>query len=50
MPTLCPFDRRLADRAGLSIFLLDRPFFDVDVELSVPTIALSPSLDDVQVG
>jgi len=31
------------------MFLLDRPFFDVDVELSVPTIALSPSLDDVQV-
>jgi len=38
---------RLAGSLGSFLFI-DRPFFDVDVELMVPEITLSPSLDEIQ--
>lgn len=30
------------------IFYLERPFFDVDVELKVPNVSMNPSLDEIQ--
>jgi len=39
---------RLASTGSVGFLFVDRPFFDVDVELSVPHIALNPSLEDIQ--
>jgi len=36
--------KRTASRPGVILF----PFFEVDVQLSVPSVRLSPSLDDIQ--
>lgn len=41
---------RLAGTASAGFLFVDRPFFDVDVELAVPNITLSPSLEDIQVA
>ena len=41
--------KRVAKRGGTSSFLyIERPFFEVDVQLNIPKVQLSPSLDDVQ--
>ena len=40
--------KRVCSRGGTGFLFLDRPFFEVDVQLSVPSVRLSPSLDDVQ--
>jgi dynein heavy chain len=40
--------KRVCARAGSGFLFVERPFFEVDVQLSVPSVRLSPSLDDVQ--
>lgn len=35
-------------KAGRTHSHQDNPFFELDVQLSVPSVRLSPSLDDVQ--
>ena len=40
--------KRMCSRAGSGFLFVQRPFFAVDVQLSVPSVRLSPSLDDVQ--
>eukprot|EP00937_MAST-01D_sp_MAST-1D-sp2_P000239 g239.t1 len=41
--------KRAAARGGSAGFLfVERPFFQVDVQLAVPSVRLSPSMDDVQ--
>ena len=39
--------KRTCNRAGV-IKYSQRPFFEVDVQLSVPSVRLNPSLDDIQ--
>ena len=39
---------RIASKASGGFLFIERPLFDVDVELSVPYVQMSPSLDDVQ--
>ena len=33
---------------GSGFFFVQRPFFELDVTLAIPTVALSPSLQEVQ--
>ena len=40
--------KRVAKRGGNSFIYVERPFFEVDVQLNIPKVQLSPSLDDVQ--
>ena len=40
--------KRVCSRSGSGFLFVERPFFEVDVQLSVPSVRLSPSLDDVQ--
>ena len=40
--------RRLAPTAGGGALFLDRPLFGVDLQLRVPAVVLSPSLDEIQ--
>ncbi|KAG6959530.1 hypothetical protein JG687_00008746 [Phytophthora cactorum] len=40
--------KRVCSKAGTGFLFLERPFFEVDVQLSVPSVRLSPSLDDIQ--
>ena len=40
--------RRICARAGGGFLFVDRPFFEVDVQLAVPSVRLSPPLDDIQ--
>eukprot|EP00882_Tetradesmus_deserticola_P029956 GHRQ01033598.1.p1 GENE.GHRQ01033598.1~~GHRQ01033598.1.p1 ORF type:complete len:173 (+),score=58.59 GHRQ01033598.1:276-794(+) len=40
--------RRLGSKTATGIFYMERPFFDVDVELKLPNITLNPTLDDIQ--
>ena len=40
--------QRIASKASGGFLFIERPLFDVDVELSVPYVQMSPSLDDVQ--
>ena len=40
--------KRVAKRGGSSFIYVERPFFEVDVQLNIPKVQLSPSLDDVQ--
>ena len=40
--------KRVCSRGGTGFLYLERPFFEVDVQLSVPSTVLSPSLDDIQ--
>ena len=39
---------RLGSRQKGGFLFVDRPFFDVDVELTIPNVTMHPSLDDVQ--
>jgi dynein heavy chain, axonemal len=39
---------RICARAGSGFLFVERPFFEVDVQLAVPSVRLSPSLDDIQ--
>eukprot|EP00899_Mesostigma_viride_P009796 jgi/Mesvir1/18818/Mv04309-RA.2 len=40
--------RRLGSRTSGGFLFVDRPFFDVDVELSIPNVSMNPSLEDIQ--
>eukprot|EP00960_Hanusia_phi_P069522 767109-Hanusia_phi.AAC.3 len=40
--------RRLASRSGMGAIISEKPFFDVNVELSVPNVTMNPSLDEIQ--
>uniref|UniRef100_A0A383W453 AAA+ ATPase domain-containing protein n=1 Tax=Tetradesmus obliquus TaxID=3088 RepID=A0A383W453_TETOB len=40
--------RRLGSKTATGIFYMERPFFDVDVELKLPNITLNPTLDGIQ--
>ena len=40
--------KRACSRVGAGILFKQEPFFEVDVQLSVPSVRLSPSLDDIQ--
>lgn len=40
--------KRVGSRTGTGFLFMQRPFFEVDVQLSVPSVRLSPSLDDIQ--
>ena len=48
MTSLESVKKRVCARAGSGFLFVERPFFEVDVQLSVPSVRLSPSLDDVQ--
>lgn len=39
---------RLASTAVGGVLFLERPLFSMDLQLRVPAVVLSPSLDDVQ--
>ena len=40
--------KRLAAGMSAGFLFVDRPFFDVDVELTVPVVSMNPSLEDIQ--
>ena len=40
--------KRLGSRASGGFLFVERPFFDVDIELTVPNVSMNPSLDDIQ--
>ncbi|CAM9238946.1 unnamed protein product, partial [Discosporangium mesarthrocarpum] len=40
--------KRACSKTGKTFLFVDSPFFEVDVQLSVPSVRLSPSLEDVQ--
>ncbi|GLE09149.1 hypothetical protein PINS_up020740 [Pythium insidiosum] len=42
--------KRVASRVASNVFTIERPFFEVDVQLSVPRVQLHPSLDDIQLA
>ena len=40
--------KRVGSRASGGFLFLERPFFDVDVELTIPHVSMTPTLDDIQ--
>lgn len=40
--------KRLGSKTSTGIFFMERPFFDVDVELKVPSVVMNPTLADIQ--
>lgn len=46
--SLTAIKKRVCSRGGSGFLFLERPFFEVDVQLSVPSVRLSPSLADIQ--
>jgi dynein heavy chain len=46
--SLLALKKRICARAGSGFLFLERPFFEVDVQLAVPSVRLSPSLEDIQ--
>lgn len=40
----------LACGGARGFLYIERPFFDVDIELSLPVVTMNPSLDEIQVG
>ena len=42
--------KRIASSGGGGFLFVERPFFDVDVELSIPQVAMNPSLEDIQMA
>ena len=39
---------RLKGQGSSGFLYIDRPFFDVDIELSLPLVTMNPSLDEIQ--
>jgi dynein heavy chain len=39
---------RLSSKQGAGVIVMQRPFFEVEVELSVPNIQMNPGLEDIQ--
>ncbi len=46
--TLFLMKRRLGSRMSGGFLFVEHPFFEVDVELSVPNVSLTPSLEEIQ--
>ena len=46
--SLMAIKTRVFRRVESGFLFLNRPFFEVDVQLSVPSVTLSPSLEDIQ--
>jgi hypothetical protein len=46
--SLTAIKSRLCRRGGMGFLFIEQPFFEVDVQLSVPTVRLAPTLEDVQ--
>jgi dynein heavy chain len=46
--SLLALKKRICARGGSGFLFLERPFFEVDVQLAVPSVRLSPSLEDIQ--
>ena len=40
--------KRIGSGASGGFLFIERPFFDVDVELTIPNVSMNPSLDDIQ--
>ncbi len=40
--------KRLAARGSAGFLYMEQPFFDVDIELSLPVVTMNPSLDEIQ--
>ena len=40
--------KRTCSRIGANVIFVQKPFFEVDVTLSVPSVRLNPTLDDIQ--
>ena len=40
--------KRVCSKASIGFLFLERPFFEVDVKLAVPSVQLTPSLADIQ--
>jgi len=40
--------KRLASKTSGGFLYMERPFFDVDIELSLPLVTMNPSLDEIQ--
>ena len=40
--------RRLGSRSSGGFLFVERPFFDVDVELAIPNVVMKPSLEEIQ--
>ena len=40
--------KRIGSSSSGGFLFVERPFFDVDVELSIPHVAMNPSLEDIQ--
>ena len=40
--------KRIGSGASGGFLFVERPFFDVDVELTIPNVSMNPSLDDIQ--
>ena len=40
--------KRLGSRASAGFLYVERPLFDVSVQLSVPRVVMVPSLEDIQ--
>jgi hypothetical protein len=40
--------KRLGSRSSGGFLFVERPFFDVDVELRIPSVNMNPSLEEIQ--
>eukprot|EP00961_Rhodomonas_salina_P280023 3782901-Rhodomonas_salina.1 len=40
--------KRLASRTSGGFLYIDKPFFDVNVELSLPNVTMNPNLEEIQ--
>ena len=46
--SLAALRKRLGGSLGVGAFFLERPFFNVSLQLAVPNVICSPSLADIQ--
>ena len=46
--SLAALRKRLGGSLGVGAFFLERPFFNVSLQLAVPNVICSPSLVDIQ--
>lgn len=48
--SLAAIKKRVGSRSSGGFLFLERPFFDVDVELTIPCVSMSPTLDEIQIA
>jgi len=46
--SLLAMKRRLGSKVSGGVFFMERPIFDVDVELKVPNVSMNPALEEIQ--